>query len=139
MLAAYEGDPDIGPEITELDGMSLRELLSEADLVLGGATTPFNPDEMAEIVGSTNMVFDDGFTFTFDKFLAFPPSTALTVPEPSTWAMLLIGFASLGLVRFGCREGAELPLTERGLSQGPDRSRRCPPQAGPAEGGRASS
>ncbi len=99
MLAAYEGDPDIGPEITELDGMSVRELLSEADLVLGGATTPFNLDEMAEIVGSTNMVFDDGFTFTFDKFLAFPPSTALTVPEPSTWAMLLIGFASLGLVR----------------------------------------
>jgi hypothetical protein len=105
MLAAYEGDPDIGPEITELDGMSLRELLSEADLVLGGATTPFNPDEMAEIVGSTNMVFDDGFTFTFDKFLAFPPSTELTVPEPSTWAMLLIGFAVLGLVRFRASRG----------------------------------
>jgi len=85
--------------------MSVRELLSQADLVLGGATTPFNPDEMAEIVGSTNMVFDAGFIGTFDKFLAFPPSAALTVPEPSTWALLLIGFAGLGLVRFRVSRG----------------------------------
>ncbi len=105
MFAAFVGNPDIGPEITELDGMSVRELLSEADLVLGGATTPFNPDEMAEVVGSTNMVFDAGFTSTFDKFLAFPPSMALTVPEPSIWAMLLIGFGGLGLVRFRVSRG----------------------------------
>jgi hypothetical protein len=97
MFAAFVGNPDIGPEITELDGMSVRELLSEADLVLGGAATPFNPDEMAEVVGSTNMVFDAGFTGTFDKFLAFPAST---VPEPSTWAMMFLGFAGLGFVGY---------------------------------------
>ena len=54
---------------------------------------------MADLVSSTNMVFDAGVNSTFDKFLAFPSSTA-PVPEPSTWAMLLIGFAGLGFVRY---------------------------------------
>jgi PEP-CTERM motif len=53
-------------------------------------------------VSDTNGVFDAGITSTFEKFLAFPSSTA-PVPEPSTWAMLLIGFAGLGFVGYQAR------------------------------------
>ena len=45
----------------------------------------------------------------FDSGLTSPPSaqsTLVAVPEPSTWAMLLIGFAGLGLA--GWRRGAGL-------------------------------
>lgn len=99
-LDTFAAEVGLGPEISELDGMSVRQGLAEADLVLGGDTaTPFTVDDMVELVASTNMVFDAGVNSTFDKFLAFPSSTA-PVPEPSTWAMLLIGFASLGFVRY---------------------------------------
>jgi hypothetical protein len=45
------------------------------------------------------------------EHLAFPPSTTPAVPEPSTWALLLIGFASLGFVgyRASRRTGATSP------------------------------
>jgi hypothetical protein len=99
-LDTFAAEVGLGPEISELDGRSVRQGLAEADLVLGGDTaTPFTVDDMVELVASTNMVFDAGVNSTFDKFLAFPSSTA-PVPEPSTWAMLLIGFASLGFVRY---------------------------------------
>ena len=64
--------------------MSVGEVLAEADLMLGGAASPFTPDDMTALVSSTNMVFDAGINSTFDQFLAFPASTAPTIPEPST-------------------------------------------------------
>jgi hypothetical protein len=104
-FAAEVGGSDVGPEIAELDGMSVRQGLAEADLVLGGDTaTPFTVDDMALLAQSTNMSFDSGLVSTFAmEHLAFPSSTTPTVPEPSTWAMLLIGFAGLGFVRYQAR------------------------------------
>ena len=102
-------DPSFGPEIAELDGVPVHELLSEADLLLGGAPSPFTPQEMFVILNDVDMSFAEGVilssgaeidglpdTFAMEH-LAFPAMTP-TVPEPSTWAMLLIGFAGLGLM-----------------------------------------
>ena len=102
---AAEVGGSVGPEIAELDGMSVRQGLAEADLVLGGdTTTPFTVDDMADLAQSTNMSFDSGLLSTFAmEHLAFPASATPTVPEPSTWAMLLIGFAGLGFVRYRAR------------------------------------
>jgi hypothetical protein len=59
---------------------------------------------------STGIITGDSFGFTYDfgtkpvttaLGLAMAPlSAAAAAPEPSTWAMMLIGFAGLGLVRF---------------------------------------
>jgi hypothetical protein len=35
-------------------------------------------------------------------------ATTISVPEPSTWAMLLLGFAGLGFVSYRRTRGAKL-------------------------------
>ena len=42
----------------------------------------------------------DGLPDTFAMEHLALPETAPTVPEPSTWAMLIIGFAGLGFARY---------------------------------------
>ncbi|MGH7060116.1 MAG: PEP-CTERM sorting domain-containing protein [Stellaceae bacterium] len=52
-----------------------------------------------------------------DTFLAFPPSTVTTAPEPSSWAMLVVGFAGFGFVRYRGSEGARPSRAQSGLPQ----------------------
>ena len=99
-LDMFASEAGLGPEIAELNGMSVREVLAEADRVLGGAATPFAVDDIGNLVSDTNGVFDAGITSTFEKILAFPSSTTPTIPEPSTWAMVLLGFAGLAFTGY---------------------------------------
>ena len=47
----------------------------------------------------------DGFGFTYDIAIADPPVRG--IPEPSTWAMMLVGFAGLAFAGYrGSRKGA---------------------------------
>lgn len=101
---------EFGPEIAEFDGMSVRELFADAKLMLGGGASALTPEEMFTLLNDVDMSFAegvilssgaeiDGLPDTFaTEYLALP--SAPTVPEPSTWAMLLIGFAGLGFVRY---------------------------------------
>ena len=90
--------PGIGPEIAALDGITVREALSDADQVLGGATSPFTPMDLSQLLDLTIRAFNGGgVSNQADTYLALPPSTA--IPEPAVWAMLLIGFGALGIVR----------------------------------------
>jgi len=50
LFAAQGASFGIGPEIAELDGSSVREVLSEADLLLGGAVSPFTVNEMFDLL-----------------------------------------------------------------------------------------
>ncbi len=87
----------VGSEIAELDGKSVRQALADANLLLGGAISPFTPLDMFVLLDGLSFSFEDGMVFPFAmEHLAFPATAP--VPEPSTWAMLLIGFADL--VRF---------------------------------------
>ena len=55
------------------------------------------------------MAFDEvlggGEGFSFDYVARTPP---VPVPEPSTWAMMLLGFAGLGYAGIAAQEGAML-------------------------------
>jgi PEP-CTERM motif len=98
--ATTEGS-GVGPEITELDGMSVREAFLDANTLVGGGASPFTPEDLFELLNFTSRAFNGGeVEENADTFLAFPPSTAPTVPEPSTWAMMLLGLAGLGFVGY---------------------------------------
>ena len=56
----------------------------------------------------------DGFGFTYE--LVDPPPSAATIPEPSTWAMMLVGFAGLAFAGYRGSRG------RRRLSLGPGTS-----------------
>jgi hypothetical protein len=117
-LFAAEHASEVGPEIAELDGSSVRAALSDADLVLGGAASPFTFEDMFILLNFSDMAFNAGTLGTAaDTFLTLPPSTATTVPEPSTLATLLIGFAGLGFVRYRTSRRSSAGAGSSGLSQ----------------------
>jgi hypothetical protein len=70
----------------------------------------------------TSAVVGDGFGFTYDIATApvaaafdFPASQSSAIPEPSTWAMMLVGFAGLAFAGYRARSGTAVVKTERGL------------------------
>jgi len=91
-----------------LDGTPVHEALSEANLVLGGLSGPslVSAGDLAAALFVADYAFQDGLlpsatfvngdVFTPSSYLAFPSSTTPAAPEPSTWAMMLVGFAALG-------------------------------------------
>jgi PEP-CTERM motif len=90
----------VGPEVAALDGMSVREVLAEANPLLDGGVNPVTPQDMFVLLNAIDMSFNGGPVSDFAmEHLAFP-ATTLTVPEPSTWVMMLIGFAGLGFAGY---------------------------------------
>jgi PEP-CTERM motif len=98
VLKNLESLAGVGPEVAELDGMSVREVLSDANTLLGGGESPFTPQDMFVLLDDIDFSFDGPVSTFAMEHLAFPATAP--VPEPSTWAMLLIGFAGLGFVRY---------------------------------------
>jgi hypothetical protein len=82
-------------------------------LTIGSGISPgthdFSLDYILTYNAGTSATTVDGFGFTYEfegGVPHLPPllgmaATSGTVPEPSTWAMLLIGFVGLGFVRLG--------------------------------------
>jgi hypothetical protein len=110
-LETLVGTPFVGgidSDIGELDGTPVHEALSEANLVLGGLSGPslVSAGDLAAALFVADYAFQDGLlpsatfvngdVFTPSSYLAFPSSTTPAAPEPSTWAMMLVGFAALG-------------------------------------------
>ncbi|MGA8446654.1 MAG: PEP-CTERM sorting domain-containing protein [Roseiarcus sp.] len=109
----------IDSNIADLDGTPVHEVLSEANLALGGLAGQVSAADLATALYVANYAFQDGLlpsatfvngdVFVPSSYLTFPASTTPAAPEPSTWAMLLIGFAGLGFAGWrSSRRGARL-------------------------------
>jgi hypothetical protein len=106
----------VDPEIADLDGLPVHEVLSEANLVLGGHANPsgISAADFYAALFLADDAFHDGLLPTYDfadgavltpsSYLIAPDITPPAVPEPSTWAMMLLGFAGLGYAGYRQRQ-----------------------------------
>jgi PEP-CTERM motif len=106
----------VDPEIADLDGLPVHEVLSEANLVLGGHPNPsgISAADFYAALFLADDAFHDGLLPTYDfadgavltpsSYLIAPDITPPAVPEPSTWAMMLLGFAGLGYAGYRQRQ-----------------------------------
>jgi uncharacterized membrane protein len=85
---------------TDIDGNNIATIWNGIDPTIlgtlpgGYSSEAFDINERGDIVGYS---FINGGTF--DAVVGTP-----TVPEPSTWAMLLIGFAGIGAMAYRRRK-----------------------------------
>ncbi len=90
-------------QVIEIPGFAMVEILR-------GARGFVVEEEVAASCGGVNWSCDVGtFSGSF-VLLGFPESYSLSppVPEPSTWAMMLIGFVGIGFMTFHKRRTAAL-------------------------------
>jgi len=84
-------------ELRSSDGRFVRDLridsLSDFDVLFSSLTPLAAGNYLVGLKGST--AFDPGFSLDF--LTPIQSSAGLSVPEPSTWALLLAGFGGLGL------------------------------------------
>jgi hypothetical protein len=88
--------------------------LSSAPFDLGGGQIEACPDLICPIV-SISLQFTLSptqnsiqFAFQGSDLSIIPPTQVAAVPEPSTWAMLIVGFASVGFMAY--RRKAQRPV-----------------------------
>jgi hypothetical protein len=86
-----------------LDGLTLRQFQDTVNIMLGGGAEPYSIADISQLLGEIDQSFEGGEAlkdsfFNVDDHLLLPDVGA--VPEPSTWAMLLLGFAGIGFVAY---------------------------------------
>ena len=99
-LDMFAEGPDVGPEIADLDGLSVREVLAEADLVLGGDTATRSLWTTWESSWKLRICPSTPAWCPLSPWSISRSRRRRAVPEPSTWAMLLIGFAGLCFISY---------------------------------------
>jgi hypothetical protein len=82
--------------LSVLDGLTVRQFLGDVNALLGGGTTAFTIADLGGTVGGVNASFSDGTPSAFAQAHLVAPTSASTVPEPSSWLLVTTGL--LGLV-----------------------------------------
>ena len=79
-----------------------RAEFSEFEILGIASSVGLDPNSATDFV--TTLTFEGSGTFTGSM------TPVISVPEPSTWAMLLLGFAGLGFVGYRTERGRRLLL-----------------------------
>jgi hypothetical protein len=78
------------------------------DLVVPGSSFDPNNDSGPDSINDAGLIggsyySGNGFNFEYTAFIADPVGVIAGVPEPATWAMMLLGFGAVGWTLRGSR------------------------------------
>jgi PEP-CTERM motif len=80
------------------------EVLLNSVVIGGGTTTDFQAFQLVtltgNLIGGSNTLEFLGLTSSTDQTAFFENVSVAAVPEPSTWAMMILGFATLGFIGY---------------------------------------
>jgi hypothetical protein len=75
--------------LSVLNGLTVRQFLGDVNTLLGGGTAAFTIADLGGTVGGVNASFSDGTPTSFAQSHLVAPTTASTVPEPSSWLLMI--------------------------------------------------
>jgi hypothetical protein len=87
----------LSEQICSLRGLTVRQVLADANIELGGGTSICSIDNLFGDIDSLNTSFDGGTPSSFAQNNLLAPATS--VPEPSSLLLLIVGLGSLRILR----------------------------------------
>jgi len=76
--------------------LTVRQFLGDVNTLLGAGTTIFTIADLDGMVGALNAAFSDGTPTAFAQAHLVAPTSTSTVPEPSSWLLLIPAVLALG-------------------------------------------
>jgi len=81
------------------NGLTVRQFLGDVNTLLGGGSTVFTIADLGTTVQDLNASFSGGTPLAFAQEHLVAPTSASTVPEPSSWLLLIPAVFTLGWSR----------------------------------------
>src|SRR5581483_638461 len=81
------------------NGLTLRQFLGDVNTILGGGSSAFTIADLGSTVGDLNAAFSAGNPSAFAQTHLVAPTSSSTVPEPSSWALMITVVLWLGSYR----------------------------------------
>lgn len=82
--------------VAGLDGLTVRDFYGVASAMLAGLFEPYSLTDVSALTMQVNAAFEGGFDTPFAEDHLALPSPPPGVPEPASWALLVLGFGVVG-------------------------------------------
>jgi hypothetical protein len=87
---------NFSPFFSPFNGLTVRQFLGDVNTLLGGGSSVFTISDLGSMVGDLNASFSGGTPSAFAQAHLVAPTSVSTVPEPSSWLLMMAG--AMGLV-----------------------------------------
>lgn len=97
LLENFSNGPFVNQEA--FNGLTVRQFLGDVNTLLSGGSSVFTIADIGTAISSLNASFFGGTPQLFAQEHLVAPTSASTVPEPSTWLFLIPAIFGLGWIR----------------------------------------
>lgn len=97
ILENFTAGPFVNQEA--FNGLTVRQFLADENILLSGGSTVFSIADLGTAASDINGSFSNGIPTAFAQAHLAAPTSASTVPEPSSWVLLVAAMLRLGWSR----------------------------------------